>query len=203
MFYIIKHPFLRHRLRVMWANWTTEEPLHCTAHNKQFKQYHASENPSPSSVRLKKTCTCLIHLFSRCPFGCIIGQPAPRRKNNSRYVSAIWSWIIVVINDLWVLTGVIWWTSDANSATPPICYRCHHSHAQNSSFKDSVITLVWHCASHASPCVFALVNFVALNFCVCVCVCVWLRCVVFCSRLAPTPLWHTHKPVQSVWTCSM
>lgn len=133
MFYIINHHFPWHRLRVIWSNWTTEEPPHCTARNKQFKipiqvgrRRRKKKKKKKKSISILNTLTktrmCLIHLFSHCPFGRINRQARPRRKNRSRYVSEIWRWIIVVINDLWVLTGAIWRTSEANSATQPIWY---------------------------------------------------------------------------------
>lgn len=51
MFYIINHHFLWHCLRVIWSNWTTEEPAHRTVHNKSFK------NP----IQVKKNKTICLH----------------------------------------------------------------------------------------------------------------------------------------------
>lgn len=66
MFYIINHHFLWHCLRVIWSNWTTEEPAHRTVHNKSFKnpiQVKKIKQSVSILNTLTKTCTCLIHLL--------------------------------------------------------------------------------------------------------------------------------------------
>lgn len=190
-FYIINHHFLRHSFTVIWRNWTTEGwTRSCAVHNKQSRWKSISISCTVAEAHTLNT----LALFSNWAFW-VRHQTTQvkKKKEKSQYVSLIWGWIIVIINDLWALTRTIWWTSEANFATASIYCWGHPSLFQIIVFKGAVVSLV--------------AQYVCERVGVCLPLWIVRRCIApVCFPLMSGPCsfvihTHTHQPVQRVWTC--